>query len=233
MTRTDHRLARLRISVTTEPSPVGLSLPESLASVLATAAGQADRGRPEIGARIPPPQPSRLSETAGRPGRGTAATAGRSRCRATSKHSSNSSAEPLHDDPALVQLRADVAAQRRATQEQAIDCGTRSRLGADQQPGVLVQLLAANKRGEFTMWRLYGRPGKDVCDTNVGVTRRDVLRVGGAGMLGMTLGQVLRLQAAASDAGICRWSGLGEGQERHPGLSAGRAQPPRHVGPQA
>lgn len=50
------------------------------------------------------------------------------------------------------------------------------------------------------MWRLFGQPGKDICDRNVGVTRRDVLRVGGAGLLGMTLGQVLRLQAAAADA---------------------------------
>jgi uncharacterized protein (DUF1501 family) len=49
------------------------------------------------------------------------------------------------------------------------------------------------------MWRLFGQPGKDICDQNVGVTRRDVLRVGGAGLLGMTLGQVLRLQAAAAD----------------------------------
>jgi uncharacterized protein (DUF1501 family) len=49
------------------------------------------------------------------------------------------------------------------------------------------------------MWRLFGQPGKDICDQNVGVTRRDVLRVGGAGLLGMTLGQVLRLQAASAD----------------------------------
>lgn len=49
------------------------------------------------------------------------------------------------------------------------------------------------------MWRLFGQRGKDICDSNVGVTRRDVLRVGGAGLLGMTLGQVLRLQAAAAD----------------------------------
>ena len=83
------------------------------------------------------------------------------------------------------------------------------------------------------MWRLYGRPGKDVCDQHVGITRRDVLRVGGAGMLGMTLGQLLRLQAAAEDAGIARRAWLGQGQERHHGVFAGRAQPSRLVGPQA
>jgi uncharacterized protein (DUF1501 family) len=49
------------------------------------------------------------------------------------------------------------------------------------------------------MWRLYGQPGKDICDRHVGMTRRDVLRVGGAGLLGMTLGQALRLQAAAEE----------------------------------
>ncbi len=37
------------------------------------------------------------------------------------------------------------------------------------------------------MWVIKGQPGKDVCDRNLPVTRRDVLRVGGAAMLGMTL----------------------------------------------
>ena len=38
------------------------------------------------------------------------------------------------------------------------------------------------------MFRIPGQAAKDVCDPNAGVTRRDVLRVGGAGMLGMSLG---------------------------------------------
>ena len=41
------------------------------------------------------------------------------------------------------------------------------------------------------MWRIIGSAGKDVCDREVGVTRRDVLRVGGAGMLGLSLGGML------------------------------------------
>ena len=45
-----------------------------------------------------------------------------------------------------------------------------------------------------------GQPGKDLCDRELGITRRDVLRVGGAGMLGLTLGSLLRLQAHAAEA---------------------------------
>ena len=50
------------------------------------------------------------------------------------------------------------------------------------------------------MFRIIGRPGKDLCDRELGVTRRDVLRVGGSGMLGMTLGTMLNLKASADDA---------------------------------
>ncbi len=44
-----------------------------------------------------------------------------------------------------------------------------------------------------------GEPGKDLCDCGLGMTRRAVLRVGGAGMLGLTLGSMLRLQARADE----------------------------------
>ncbi len=47
------------------------------------------------------------------------------------------------------------------------------------------------------MFVIKGQPGKDVCDRRLGVTRRDVLRVGGAGMLGLSLGSMMELQAAA------------------------------------
>ena len=50
------------------------------------------------------------------------------------------------------------------------------------------------------MWRIIGEPGKDVCDANVRVSRRDVLRVGGAGMAGLSLGNLLRLQAAQGES---------------------------------
>jgi hypothetical protein len=46
-----------------------------------------------------------------------------------------------------------------------------------------------------------GQPGKDVCDRHLGVTRRDLLRVGGSAMLGMTLGKMLHLQEASAKEG--------------------------------
>ena len=46
-----------------------------------------------------------------------------------------------------------------------------------------------------------GQPGKDLCDAGLGVTRRDLLRVGGSGLMGLSLGSLLQLQAAsAADA---------------------------------
>jgi hypothetical protein len=45
-----------------------------------------------------------------------------------------------------------------------------------------------------------GQPGKDLCDRNLGITRRDVLRVGGSGFLGLTLGPMLQLREAAAAA---------------------------------
>jgi hypothetical protein len=41
-----------------------------------------------------------------------------------------------------------------------------------------------------------GQPGKDLCDKGLGITRRDVLRVGGSAMLGLTLPQLFQLQSA-------------------------------------
>ncbi len=43
-----------------------------------------------------------------------------------------------------------------------------------------------------------GQPGKDLCDRNLGVTRRDLLRVGGSGVLGLSLGEMLRLRSASA-----------------------------------
>ena len=45
-----------------------------------------------------------------------------------------------------------------------------------------------------------GRPGKDLCDAQLGITRRDILRVGGSGLLGLGLGTMLELQAKAARA---------------------------------
>ena len=40
-----------------------------------------------------------------------------------------------------------------------------------------------------------GDLGKDLCDAHLPMSRRDVLKVGGSGMLGLTLGSMLELQA--------------------------------------
>ncbi|MHC5542567.1 DUF1501 domain-containing protein, partial [Singulisphaera rosea] len=57
-----------------------------------------------------------------------------------------------------------------------------------------------------------GQPGKDLCDRSLGVTRRDLLRVGGSGLLGMSLGSMLELKAAvgADQAGIAGRPGWGK-----------------------
>jgi Protein of unknown function (DUF1501) len=48
----------------------------------------------------------------------------------------------------------------------------------------------------MTMLCIPGQPGKDLCDRELGVTRRDILRVGGSALLGMSLGNMLQLQSA-------------------------------------
>src|SRR4051794_36331927 len=48
------------------------------------------------------------------------------------------------------------------------------------------------------MFRLPGQLGKDLCDTHLGSTRRDFIRMGGAGMMGLTLNNMFRAQAAST-----------------------------------
>ncbi len=47
--------------------------------------------------------------------------------------------------------------------------------------------------------RIPGQPGKDLCDSHLGVTRRDILRVGGSSVLGLSLGAMLQLQSAQAN----------------------------------
>ena len=55
-----------------------------------------------------------------------------------------------------------------------------------------------------------GQPGKDVCDRNVGITRRDLMRIGGSAMLGLSLGSMLQLQdVAAKEATTTGGRGFG------------------------
>lgn len=58
---------------------------------------------------------------------------------------------------------------------------------------------------------LPGQPGKDLCDRHLGMTRRDVLRVGGSGMLGLSLGAMLQLQAKAATTSELGAVGGGKG----------------------
>lgn len=43
-----------------------------------------------------------------------------------------------------------------------------------------------------------GQPGKDLCDPGLGVSRRELLRVGGSAMLGLSLGQILQAKHSAA-----------------------------------
>ncbi len=62
------------------------------------------------------------------------------------------------------------------------------------------------------MFVIPGQRGKDVCDSHLGPTRRDILRVGGSAMLGATLGQMLQMQdasaadSASNSAGAAGWN---------------------------
>ncbi len=60
------------------------------------------------------------------------------------------------------------------------------------------------------MFRLPGQLGKDLCDTHLGSTRRDFLRIGGAGMMGMTLNNMFRAQAASTASGAAGSPGWGK-----------------------
>jgi hypothetical protein len=43
-----------------------------------------------------------------------------------------------------------------------------------------------------------GQSGKDLCDRQLSYSRRDILRVGGSGLLGISLGTLFRLQSASA-----------------------------------
>ncbi len=60
------------------------------------------------------------------------------------------------------------------------------------------------------MFRLPGHLGKDLCDSHLGSTRRDFLRVGGAGMIGLTLNNIFRAQAAAAGSSAAGSPGWGK-----------------------
>ena len=62
------------------------------------------------------------------------------------------------------------------------------------------------------MLRISGQPGRDLCDAHLGVSRRDIIRVGGSAIMGLTLGSLfkLRAEAAAEPAAIKGGPGWGK-----------------------
>ncbi len=50
------------------------------------------------------------------------------------------------------------------------------------------------------MLRIPGQLGNDLCDRGLRPSRRDLLRVGGSALLGLTLGDLFRAQAGAARA---------------------------------
>src|ERR1051325_8670238 len=52
------------------------------------------------------------------------------------------------------------------------------------------------------MIRVPGQLGKDLCDSHLKLTRRDMLRIGGSGILGLTLGSLFELQARAKETAL-------------------------------
>src|SRR4051812_3908054 len=61
------------------------------------------------------------------------------------------------------------------------------------------------------MFRIVGSKAKDLCDAHLRPSRRDLLRVGGAGMLGMSLGSVLKLQSVQAGPQVASAVGGGPG----------------------
>ncbi len=60
------------------------------------------------------------------------------------------------------------------------------------------------------MFRIKGAKGLDLCDSHLKPTRRDVIRIGGAGMLGMSLNTIMRAQAASEHSARAGAPGWGK-----------------------
>src|SRR5262245_39069861 len=59
-----------------------------------------------------------------------------------------------------------------------------------------------------------GRRGKDLCDRELGMSRRDILRVGGSGLLGLSLGTMFHLRAKAAESNPVGGGGPGWGKAK-------------------
>src|SRR5262249_30053860 len=59
------------------------------------------------------------------------------------------------------------------------------------------------------MLRIPGQLGNDLCDQGLGMTRRDLPRVGGSAMLGLGLADVLRSESALANTSATAGGGAG------------------------
>src|SRR5271163_330831 len=55
-----------------------------------------------------------------------------------------------------------------------------------------------------------GQSGRDLCDPRLNLSRRDLLRVGGSGLLGLSLGSMFQLQARAAEEKTAGGPGWGK-----------------------
>ena len=55
-----------------------------------------------------------------------------------------------------------------------------------------------------------GQRGADTCDRGLNLSRRDLLRVGGSGLLGLSLGSMFQLQAKAAEENRAGGPGWGK-----------------------
>ena len=60
-----------------------------------------------------------------------------------------------------------------------------------------------------------GELGRDFCDRHLKPSRRDILKVGGASMLGFSLGSMFEAQAAAAQGGAAHGGGPGWGKAKN------------------
>ena len=211
-----HTIGRFRISITTAERPVRLDgLPKNITDILAVKVDQRnDQQKAELLAYYRGTDGElKKREQAAVEARKPRAIDPQLQ---TLRDALAEVSKPLPVDPKLAQLRHDVEAEHPTTAERAAYVCTGPGVGADQQPCVLVQsieetdgrrdrqnkvvvkqsrsvlisdtVLSARIERNITMLVIPGQPGKDLCDRGVGITRRELLRVGGAGMLGMSLG---------------------------------------------
>ncbi|MEM7015558.1 MAG: DUF1501 domain-containing protein, partial [Verrucomicrobiota bacterium] len=60
------------------------------------------------------------------------------------------------------------------------------------------------------MIRIPGAVARDLCDSHLKPSRRDFLRIGGAGMLGMSLNNILAVQGASASSPLAGKDGWGK-----------------------